>query len=262
MWSVPNVFNGARYSNTMEQVAIKMHSDQIGYINSKWVPASAFNTEDDRHIMGQQNGMIYTLPADYYLAHPNHIAVGIRMDELLDEDAYTDYFQVGIRGYDPTNGSPIIVSSNMEALVADEEVVFMLDDDRDRGVRNMWVRDFTFARRNHRAYAKAPIIWSRLNAKFYVPEGPHWTMDPETPLMGLSDQVPYENQGDVNAADTVYPDSPMIHRPVTPYVLHPGQGMRFECQLMSTFWNFTDVETDDDVDIWIHVRGYQEGSRA
>lgn len=262
MWSVPHVFNGARYSNTMEQLAIKMFSDQIGYINSKWVPASTFNTEEDRHLFGQLNGMVYTLPADFYLNHSNHIGVSLRMDETLDSDDYVSNYQVAMRGYDPTNNSPIVVSHPIDALVADKEVMFMLDDDRDRNVRNMWVRDFTFARLNHRNHDKEARIWSRLFARFDVPEGPHWTMDPQTPLMGLADQVPYENQGDINAADVIYQDQPMIHRPITPYVLYPGQGMRFETQLQSTFWNFTDAETDDDVDIWIHVRGYQEGSRA
>jgi hypothetical protein len=258
MWTTPITLESARtqYWNSMKKVAFRIKSSRHGYLNSKWLPGMALNTEDDRHLMGFQNGIVYTLPTDYYLSVGATPLVDII---ALNSDLNSRYLTTAMRGYDPTTDSPIIVTGRIAnaGTAGAAAATFAYDDGRDQNIRDMWIRDFTFCMLEFTTSGYSRNPWTNLSARFTMPEGPHWTMDSQTPLVALADQVPAFNQGVESTNYTRYPDPPTIYKPVVPFVLLPGDLLTIEAKLLdATFWELT----NETVDLWVHFRGYQEGA--
>jgi len=277
MWSNPiYLYNRSAYWNSMKKAAFRFDSSRTGNVNSKWLPGMAFNTETDRHLMGHQSGIVYTLPADYYLSHGvtplvELIALEGRMDDF--------YIQTAMRGYDPTTNTPIVVSGRLDTAgtAGANTAVFAYADERDQAVRDMWIHDFTFSVISvYGGESYYHTSWLNLSARFQMPEGPHWTLDERTPLIALADQVPAFNLGgevqegslDETPVAPYYPDPPVIHRPVTPHVLLPGDLFTGEVRLLdNTFWTLAaevppgeGEHPEEIIDIWVHFKGYQEGT--
>ena len=257
MWTHPiTVGSRTTYWDTMKRVAFRFKSSRQGYLNSKWLPGSAYNTETDRHLMGFQNGIVFTLPTDMYMSR------GVTpLIEFYSLNANLDsrYIQTAMRGYDPTTNTPIVINGRLDTIgtTANRAIVFAYDDERDQSIRDMWIHDFTFATVSHDATGYSRDPWTNISARFHMPEGPHWCMEERTPLIALADQVPAFNLGDETGEETYYPDPPTIHRPVTPYVLLPGDLMQVEAKLLdNTFWTLN----QESIDLWVHFKGYQEGA--
>jgi hypothetical protein len=258
MWTHPITLDSGRanYWDSMKKTAFRFKSSRHGYLNSKWLPGSTFNTETDRHLMGFQNGIVFTLPTDMYMSHGvTPLVEFFALNTNLD----SRYIQTAMRGYDPTTNKPIVINGRLDSIgtTADRAVVFAYDDERDQSIRDMWVHDFTFATVSYDTTGFSRDPWTNISARFHMPEGPHWCMEERTPLIALADQVPAFNLGDENAAQTYYPDPPTIHRPVVPYVLLPGDILQVEAKLLdNTFWTLS----SESIDLWVHFRGYQEGA--
>jgi len=258
MWTTPITLDTGRssYWNSMKKTAFKFKSSRHGYLNSKWLPGMCFNTETDRHLMGYQNGIVFTLPADMYLSVGQTPLVEMH---ALNTNLDSRYIQTAMRGYDPTTDSPIVVNGRLDTVgtAATQAIVFAYDDERDQSVRDMWVRDFTFCTVSHDSTGYSRDPWANISARFFMAEGPHWCMEEITPFTGLADQVPAFNLGDENSYETYYPDPPVIYKPVVPFVLLPGDLFTVEAKLLdSTFWNLS----SESIDLWVHFRGYQEGT--
>lgn len=278
MWSNPIrlwYLTRTGYSLSMKKTAFKFKTSNGGYINSLWLPGMAFNTEPDRYLFGYQGAIVYTLPADLYLSHGVTPLVEII---AIQSDMNSRYIQTSMRGYDPTNNKPIVINGRLDAVgtAGANTAVFAYDCERDQAIRDMWVHDFTFAMVSTTSNGSTRNPWLNISARFHMPEGPHWTMDEHTPLIALADQVQAFNMGhEINEADpqqetaeTYYVDQPVIHKPVTPYVLLPGDMMTAEIKLLdNTFWTLEpqDLEAEfagEVIDVWVHFRGYQEGSHV
>jgi hypothetical protein len=245
-------------TSLMERTAFKIKTDLLGEIVHNWMPGSTYNTENDRHLVGPQNGMVFTLPANYYLQRGDAFSVN-----LYTPDAYwkSKYFQLGLRGCDPTNQTPIVILSKIlqvpdsAASPAPGPLVVTFDDGRDESIRDMWVRDFVIASKENASAAGTYTkpAWERVWAHFYPSQGPQWSDDIWTPLGALSDQV------QSHPASGIY-NAPVIHRPKSPYVLLPGHSLTVEAQVRFDLTH--DEEFPDTVWIWAHARGYQEGKNA
>jgi hypothetical protein len=242
----------------MERTAFKIKTDILGEIVDIWMPGSNYNTENDRHLVGPQNGLVFTLPANYYMPQGEAFSV-----QLFTQDTYwkEQYFQLGLRGCDPTNQSPIVMLSKMLQVpdgggaAGPGPLVVTFDDGRDEGIRDMWIRDFVIASKDNAEadgnYTKP--VWERVWAHFYPPQGSQWSDDIWTPLSALADQV------QSHPASGIY-NAPVIHRPKSPYVLLPGHALTVECQIQ--FDLTLDESFPDEAWIWAHARGWQEGSNA
>jgi hypothetical protein len=266
MWAVPTTLVRTTYFESMKKTAFRFKSSREGYINSKWLPGFAFQTENDRHLMGYMNGIVYTLPTGFYLGHGATPVVELI---ALNSNLNSRYMQTMMRGYDPTNNRPIAVAGRLATAgtAGSNTTIYAYDDGRDQHIRDMWVRDFTFANVSFDSSGYSRDPWINLSARFDIPEGPHWTLDERTPLVALADQVTAYNLGDETGEHTIYPDPPVIHRPVTPYRLLPGDLMQAEIKLLdNTFWTMqTQVNGEtisETMDIWVHFKGYQEGTHV
>lgn len=245
-------------TSLMERTAFKIKTDILGEIVHTWMPGSTYNTENHRHLVGPQNGMIFTLPENYYLQQGEAFSVN-----LFTQDTYWKelYYQLGLRGCDPNNQSPITMLSKIlqlpdgAASPAPGPLVVTFDDGRDEGIRNMWIRDFVIANQDIAGSdGNYPTpVWERVWAHFYPPQGPQWSDDIWTPLIALADQVySHPSSGIYNA--------PVIHRPKSPYVLLPGHSLTVECQIQFDLTH--DESFPDNVWIWAHARGWQGGRDA
>jgi hypothetical protein len=237
------------YPAMMEQTCFKISTDLQREIVSRWMPGSTFNTEQDRHLYGYTQNAMFTLPAPYYLPYGSQFFIEL---ETQHAALTGDTVQCALRGCDPYNETPSVLLTRPNTLPDGTatprpgRLALAFDDNRDRPVRNMWVRDFSITRLN------APTgswSWRLLDVKFNPPEGPSWTSDITTPLVALCDQV-----GDVTQTGTTY-DPPVIHRPPRPYILRPGDAMTIECQVRYD----PNVTYIADHRIWAHVRGWQMG---
>jgi hypothetical protein len=223
-----------------------------------------YNTEMDRHLMGYVDGIVYTLPSDFYLAYGATPTMEIIS---LNANLNDRYIQAAMRGYDPTFNKPLVVGSRLATTgtAGANTTVFAFDDGRDQQVNDMWIHDFTFANISYDSTGNSRDLWANSSVRFNFPEGPHWTLDERTPLIALADQVPCFNLGDESGSDETYPDQPVIHRPVVPYTLLPGDLMTAEAKLLSTdFWTMSRDQGEDleVIDLWVHFRGYQEGTHV
>ena len=81
-----------------------------------------------------------------------------------------------------------------------------------------------------------------------APEGPNWHAEEFFPLMMLADQVsiPFVDR------DAVY-NYTVIHRPVVPYILKPGEYLNVE------YWN---RHSNDNFYVDTYVKGTQEAAHA
>ena len=259
MWAQPGTIESTRTAvwNSMKKTAFRFNSSRHGYLNSKWLPGMTFNTETNRHMMGPLYGTVYTLPTDYYLQRGATMLADIIP---LHSDLNNRYIQMAMRGYDPTNDSPIIVTGRLgdNGTSTTQAITFAFDDERDQPVRDMWVRDFCFSlvEDTSTGYSRDP--WLNMSIRFYPIEGTHWCLDERTPLTALIDQVPAFNLGHESTNEYYYPDPPTIYKPAVPFVLLPGDMLTVEAKLLdTTFWSVT----NETWDIWVHFRGYQEGAR-
>jgi hypothetical protein len=241
----------------MDQTVFKISTDLQREIVSHWMPGTCFNTEPDRIITGYQQSMMWTLPAPYYLPYGNQFSLEVESRTSTFADMT---LQFALRGCDPYNESPRAILTRPASLSDGTatpypgRLILSFDDNRDRPVQSMWVRDVSATMLNiaRTGSAKTGLCnpWYHIDAKFNIPEGPQWTNDLTTPLIAFSEQVPacgpYMN---LNFNPLV------IHRPPKPYILRPGDAMTIETQVRYE----PNVLTTADHRIWAHVRGWQMG---
>lgn len=240
------------YRNLMERTCFRFRTDLQRDVVSLFMPGVTYNTEDDRHLFGYTDNMVWTLPAPYYLPYGSQFAIEV---EPVLADMVSNYVQFGLRGCDPNNHAPVAVVTeprtlpDITATPRPGRMALAFDDNRDRPVRNMWVQDFTASALGLASGTSAGRAdpWRHLYCTFYPPDGPRWTDDEKTPLIAFADQV--------GNMDDRYDDPVVIHKPPRPYILRPGDAMEIEMQVRYV----PDAAYIADHRIWAHVRGWQMG---
>lgn len=240
-----------------ECICLKIKTDLQQNLVSKWMPAPCFCTSPGLELLGTRPEMTWTLPAPYYLPFGSQFSVEIDSSYLPWRE---QVMQCSLQGCDPNNQTPYAILSTPTTTVdgtatpAPGRLVLAFDDNRDRPVRNMWVDKFMACMMSAQV-AATPVDtsydpWQNLEIKFNPPEGPSWTSDITTPMVAFADRVHWQPR-------PLYSSNPIIHKPIKPYILRPGDAMTIELQVR--YDPTADPSNRPSHRIYAHVRGWQPG---
>jgi hypothetical protein len=246
------------------QIGVKIESTFQGKIVKEFVPMSALHTDQRMDQEFDPCGFTITLPDDYFM--PSDADFGAMFDSFGRQS--TSRIQIGIRGCDPYNNTPVArfsQSLQLSAGAGDAGTQFIISGTAGgQAIRNMWMRDITIA--NYAEYGQAVFGTDgcqQLMAAFKPPQGPKWTTDIATPITGLVDQVSTTSVRD--SASPIDLDGwrrlVTVHKPVMPYTLLPQDVMNIEGMLFSPIAAAipdTDEPAKIDFDLFCVVKGYQE----
>lgn len=264
VWATGTKVPGTNYF--LDRILMKLGTPRDGAVNARYLPVPAFNTEEDRHLCGWMDSVNLRFPSPIYMQRGQSMLMGLY---ATDPATYGEKFQAVLRGVDPTNNSPISIASRITTAIPGDpplpgvdipqarkaEIAF--DDGRDVGIRDMWGHDLNIAWIDARA-GDPPNGWMRwpsLGVSFEPAEGPQWTEDLWTPLVGLAEQVPAYSVllGAPGEAKLCY-QPPMIHRPIEPYVLMPTDSLDLSFMVTGNM-----PESGQDMFIWVCARGRAKG---
>jgi len=218
----------ADYEDLGRRIGIKISTTTQGDILKEFVPMSALNTDPNVGQEMETAGAIITLPSDYFMPSDADFGANISIynTTILSDDAQ---LQVGVRGCDPYNHSPVARFSDFQTVaysVAKDGLEFRISGTAGgQSLRNMWMRDLTFAMDDVFNDNYGGSFWHQALLKVQPPQGPKWTTDIATPISCLSDQVSLHHSSSVNLGRR---DTVISHKPVTPYLLLPQDRMDIE----------------------------------
>lgn len=234
-------------------VLAKMSISNREGIVEEWLPWHTLQTEMDRHVKGDLDSAVFTLPAPYFLqrAHPFNIDVFVDAALAAQYTTATCYW-LALHGWGAIDGEPISlvkeITGTNGVMQAGGTWRVTFDEDRDRPLRDAWITHISIG-----AAGLCNQYPDMVNALFRdlricpnAPEGPRWHADEFFPVTILSDQVgiPFQN------IDAVY-NYVVIHKPITPYILKPGEYLNVE------LWNRHSI---DDFYVDVYARGTQEAA--
>lgn len=221
---------------TEEQVTVGERNATIQITHSKydiinrWQPVMTINTREDRGFAGDTASAMFKLPAPYFLQRGQ--AFKMELVPLTGTIA-NQTIDVCLRGWDPINKFPCVMSKQIALGAANAKVDLVFDENRDAALRSMWIRDITFGFTEVNAAAAPRSITDHLRVRFHPGMGPRWTDDMliGTRLSGLVHDDSY-----VSAAVVYRPTTRFL--PVTPIVLRPREvltiKLRHEVALVTT----------------------------
>jgi len=263
-WFVHEYFTAAHTileaeQDTLRKIGVKFSTPTLGQIVADLLPITALDTVPFYGQEMSNAGASITLPADYFL--PSTAFFQVDLDGLygVGVDAVPTA-QVGIRGCDPHNGTPLARFSergNANSAGSKQGNEFILQGDSGQGIRNMWMRDITVnIDADFIGNASYGNYWHNIVAKVTSPQGPKWTDDPFTPLSLLIDQSPCIQSGSAAEWSLGQRNNVVVHRPVTPYILNPQDRMDMECYVP---WAPASGDNNATEQVfWCAVKGWQE----
>lgn len=246
-------------ADTLSRYAVKFSTPLQGQVVADFTPITALNTGFKDSLQFSSSGAVFTLPSDFFVAADAELQMDLDIALTLNTEAAAANVQVGMRGCDPYNNTPIIRCSDLRATTTLNKRgnEFVLYGDQGQGIRNMWVRDLVFG--TDGKFENVENYWDYLVLKITPPYGPAWTKDLYTPLITLVDQpvsyVSGANYVTGNGSRTGRRTSVVRHDPVTPYVLLPQD--RLNMELFPTVEFFDDSGISGEF-IYCTVLGYQE----
>jgi len=243
------------------QIGIRMSTSTQGEILREFVPMSALSTDP---IMAQEFGLAkstITLPGDYFLPADADFGVEAGNTAMVGGRTYT--IQLGLRGCDPYNNTPVIRFSESQditqAINGKPLIDFTLGGaPGGQAVRNMWLRDIVLSAASEAVPVEtAGDFWQQASLKFHPPQGPRWTTDHVTCAALLTDQVSTHLATDLGALDPWggLRHTVVSHKPVTPYLLMPQDKFDIEA---TAYTQLTQDGTEVPLRILAITRGYQE----
>jgi len=227
---------------------VKMDIPDRRVINEDWLPIGALNTELDRFLFANLDTYCYELPAPYFLQRGNPFFVDVQFDNVyLANTTPEDYvIMVGLHGWGQADKEPISLMKPVRgwpqmAGVAGQYQTIVFDEEQDRAMRDAWVTHLSVgsARTNNTDGDLQHAVFIRPIA----PEGPPWHTQEFFRIDDISEQVGALETNNVQ-------DFYVIHRPIVPYILNPGEGIRVH------LWNRSNQK--DAVNVSITLRGTQE----
>ena len=200
--------------------AFRVQSSKYGNLWDEWALGSALcNAPPERFtpLVGRPSGRML-LPQPLEMSAEENFF--IRAYPGLLQSATIEGFQVGIKGFDPFNESPVARVSDAQDITTASQNDFAITNDRDKASRSIRTEELTFSA--HRYSATAPFPFIELDIQ--PPKGPRWTDDISTPLGLLYDQHRSPAIAGMGGGG--------IHIPGSPYVLNPGSTFLMEGQLI------------------------------
>ena len=215
-------------------------------INDQWLPVSTMNTEIDRFLYANLDSFCYELPSPYFLQRGNPFFVDVQWNTLFGKNLPEDWvIMAGLHGWGQWDQESISLIKPVRGWAnvvgaAGQYQTAVFDEEQNRPMRDAWITHISLgsARTRNTNAALQQSAFIRPQA----PEGPPWHANEFFRVDDLSEQV-----GALYANTTL--DTYVIHRPIIPYRLEPGEGIRV------ALWNRSAQGT---VNVSVTLRGYQE----
>lgn len=221
------------WGNIFEGISFRIKTNRE-IITNKFLPGPTYNTEPNRMIDGIPYGFTFKLPTPYLLKNSQVFQVELLpyANGLIGQNQPP--FNVTLRGKDPVNGTPMVLSKYVflqNVLFASNIMSF--DDARDQQLRDMLIEDITVS------VSVRTTLLDQLVIRFKPPEGPLWTTDPVTPAYALSE---YRGVSQMPTTTTWRYFPSAYFKPVVPFRLYPGDTVSIEGKFEQM--NLTDRDTE------------------
>jgi len=214
---------GLDQCNNFDYINIKMWGDgENQNFVEEWLPVSALMTNPERFTASTANSMVIDLPADYFLK-----ASYIFQMEVISTFAAGKTLMISLHGFDVETSDPVVLSKEFTSGGAGVIVPGSFDDDRDMTLKDMIVKYISIGSESIYSSLSNSTAFMAQRVKFLPPEGPRWSEDHL--YLGQITNQPMVYLGPLPAQ--VHPI--VIHRPVRPYILRPGQALHVEYMVPS-----------------------------
>jgi len=234
-------------TNYMTDLWVKLDIPDRRVINEEWLPVGTLNTEIDRFLAANLDTFCYELPTPYFLQRGNPFMMDVEFaSEFLTNTSSEDWIvQAGLHGWGLYDQEPISLMKPVRGWaqptgVAGQYQTVVFDDEQDRPMRDAWVTHLTIG--SALLDNAEAALQHAVRIRPQPPEGPAWHTQEFFRVDDLAEQVGSLPQNKLS-------DMYVIHRPIVPYVLEPGEGIRV------ALWNRS---TQDPVNVSITLRGTQE----
>jgi hypothetical protein len=234
---------------------VKMSISHRKQILERFVPWQTLNTEMDRLILGRDDQMTWILPAPYFLSRTHVFLMDIMNETWLrwrDTQPTEAAFYVMLYGFGATDGEPIQLVKAVPFVpeapvgVTNDFQTIAFDDDRDQPLRDAWITHIGFG--GHIVHNSARQL-QHTRIRPVPPEGPKWHGDEFYRICQLQEQIGLT----ANAGNQYIVGDAVIHRPIGPYVLKPGEEFAIE------MWH-RNMNTDNlTYTFAVNLNGTQEG---
>jgi|GEM_PF-4498308 len=224
---------------------VRMDIPDRKVINAELLPVNTFSTEIDRYLNADLDYFCFELPTPYVLQRGNPFLLDVLYNAAFAIGGSVDVrdwvIEAGLHGWGLQDGEPIalmkpIRSWDFTAAVAGQYQTVAFDDEQQRPMRDAIITHMTFGTGTLTTVAGT---LAGIEVRPVAPEGPSWHQGEFFHLFDIGEQV--GERGQVGRY--------CIHRPIVPYTLEKGEGLRIE--LLNT-----SVTT---VNVSITLRGTQEG---
>lgn len=215
-------------------------------INDQWLPVGTLHTEIDRFLYANLDSFCFELPAPYFLQRGNPFFMDVEYSAPFGNANADDWvIMAGLHGWGQVDQEPISLIKPVRGWAAFDgaagqyqTVVF--DDEQDRPMRDAWITHLSIGG----AYTDNTNgnMQQSVRVRPVAPEGPPWHAQEFFRLDDIAEQI-----GCLRTNDLV--DNYAIHRPIVPYLLEPGEGVRV------ALWNRSSQDT---VNVSVTLRGTQE----
>lgn len=225
---------------------VKLEIPDRRVINSEWLPVGTLNTEIDRFLYANLDSFCYELPTPYFLQRGNPFFLDVLWSAAFQNAEPEDWVvMAGLHGWGQWDQEPISLIKPVRgwAAVAGQAGQYqtaVFDDEQDRPMRDAWITHLTLG--SSRSRNNAGGLQQALFVRPQAPEGPPWHANEFFRVDDLAEQVGALR---TNTVDDTY----VIHRPIVPYTLEPGEGIRV------TLWNRSQQQSA--VHVAITLRGSQ-----
>lgn len=212
-----------------EELQLKMSIPDRRSIFERWMPWKVLQTETDRTLSGYVFQGGWALPAPYFCSRTNPFELDILWDtRWAQQAAGTVLFFAVLHGFDARNGEPLQLVKAVEQFPAELQragafQTISFDDDRDRPIRDMWITDIGFGAAP--STSADEFLFAQIRVRPQAPQGPKWHYQEFYPIEGLVHQV-----GAAPTLALALRNHVMIHRPVVPYTLYPGEHLDVEAR--------------------------------
>ena len=216
------------YTDLSPYVRVQLNSSKDNLIE-QWIPVRCLGNRPHDVMSRPKMGTRVTIPAPYFLQFAARFRLDLRLapdmwhignvNEVL-EDVYLD---VSIRGYDPDNQTPVVLSKQVQLPDnLDDTTPVSFDEEMDTALRHCMIDDISFGFLDpvfdNRLGPGGPPL--HLDVRFHPNTGPEWIESNSgwIRLAGVNDPAPMYWM-DTDDDRIYFPYT--VHRPEAPIVLQP-----------------------------------------
>lgn len=215
--------------DVLSRVMVKMSSD-TGDIIKKWLPITTLHSDPYFYIHGEYNQSVFVLPTPYFM-QAQYAFTG-RIFAPASATLYGKELTICLRGYNPIDYDPIVMATtvNYPAAATSVPTPFSFTENRDGPLRDMVIEEISFGLSNIYDELNIGHFSSATYIQFFPPSGPKWSEDILSGVGALSTQINV-----TNATGNYFPA--VIHEPITPIILEPGQSIQMKFLSLENFQN-------------------------